>query len=112
MPIKNYFVPLHTETTNIKVMGNNFLDNEIDKFWCSLFTDYNMKRVEGRKFVPNPAYIDDNFKQSENGKTKIAYELELDWLVDTDCVEWDGDTIRVFAKYFYELGKNNKDSQS
>lgn len=86
-------------------MDNNFLDNEIDKFWCSLFTDYKMKRVPGHKFVPEPAYSD-NFIQSENGKTKIGYELDIDWLVDIDVIELDPNTIRAFAKYFYELGNN------
>ena len=33
----------------------DWLDNEIDKWWCSQFTDYKMKRVSGHKFVPEPA---------------------------------------------------------
>ena len=87
-------------------MDNNFLDSEIDKFWCSLFTDYKMKRIPGHKFVPEPAYIDEKFRQCKNGKTKIAYELDLDWKNDFDVIEWDVDTIRNFAKYFYNLSKN------
>jgi len=80
------------------------LDNEIDKWWCSQFTDYSMMRVPNHKFVPEPAYIDSNFKQSETGKTKIAFELWMDWKVDSNDIEWDPDTVRNFAKYFYELG--------
>ena len=87
-------------------MDNKFLDSEIDKFWCSLFTDYKMKRIPGHKFVPEPAYLDENFKQCTNGKTKIAYELDLDWKTDFNDIEWDSDTIRNFAKYFYNLSKN------
>lgn len=87
-------------------MDNKFLDSEIDKFWCSLFTDYKMKRIPGHKFIPEPAFIDEKFRQCKNGKTKIAYELDLDWKNDFDAIEWDMDTIRNFAKYFYNLSKN------
>ena len=80
------------------------LEKEIDKWWCSLYTDYSMMRVPNHKFVPEPAYIDSNFKQSEIGKTKIAFELWMDWKVDSDDIEWDADTIRNFAKHFFELG--------
>lgn len=85
----------------------DWLDNEIDKWWCSQYTDLKMKRVSGHKFVPEPAFYDENFNQTENGKTKIAYELWIDWQVDLNDVEWDGENIRAFAKYFYELGKNS-----
>lgn len=87
-------------------MDNNFLDSKIDKWWCSLFIDYKMKRVPGHKFVPEPAYLDEKFRQCKNGKTKIGYELDLDWKTDFDAIEWDPDTIRNFAKYFYNLDKN------
>lgn len=80
------------------------LEKEIDKWWCSLFTDYSMMRVPNHKFVPEPAYIDSNFKQSEIGKTKIAFELWTDWKVDSNDIEWDSDTVRNFAKHFFELG--------
>lgn len=87
-------------------MDNKTLDAKIDKWWCSQFTDYKMKRIPGHKFVPEPAYLDENFKQCKNGKTKINYELNLDWKTDADTIEWDGDTIRSFAQYFYNLSKN------
>ena len=80
------------------------LEKEIDKWWCSQFTDYSMVRVPNHKFVPKPEYIDSNFKQSEVGKTKIGYELCIDWKIDSNDIEWSPDTIRNFAKYFYELG--------
>ena len=80
------------------------LEKEIDKWWCSQFTDYSMKRVSNHKFIPAPAYIDSNFKQSETGKTKIAFELWMDWKVDSNDIEWDSDTIREFARHFFELG--------
>ncbi len=85
----------------------DWLDNEIDKWWCSQFTDYKMKRVLGHKFVPKPAFMDETFRQTENGKTKIGYELDYDWQVDFNDVDWDADTVREFAKYFYYLGKNS-----
>lgn len=66
-----------------------------------------MKRVPGHKFVPEPAFMDENFSQTENGKTKIGYELDYDWQVDINDVDWDGYTVREFAKYFYNLGKNS-----
>lgn len=84
----------------------DWLDNEIDKWWCSQFTDYKMKRIPGHKFIPEPAYSNEKFKQCKNGKVKIGYELDIDWKTDFDAIEWDGDTIRNFAKYFYNLGKN------
>lgn len=84
------------------------LEKEIDRWWCSQFTDYSMKRVPNHKFIPAPAYIDSNFKQSETGKTKIALELWMDWKVDSDAIEWDSDTIRDFARHFYELGLNTQ----
>lgn len=80
------------------------LEKEIDKWWCSQFTDYSMVRVPNHKFVPKPEYIDPNFKQSETGKTKIGYKLCVDWKIDSDAIEWNPDAIRNFAKYFYELG--------
>ena len=80
------------------------LDNEIDKWWCSQYTGYKMKRVPGHKFIPEPAFMDETLSQTENGKTKIGYELDLDWQVDSDDFDWDSETIRKFAKYFYELG--------
>ena len=80
-----------------------WLDNEIDKWWCSQFTDYKMKRIPGHKFVPEPAFMDGLFRQTENGKTKIGYELDYDWQVDINDVDWDGNTVREFAKYFYNL---------
>ena len=85
------------------------LEKEIDKWWCSLYTDYSMMRVPNHKFVPEPAYLDSNFKQSEIGKTKIAFELWMDWKVDSNDIEWDADTIRNFAKHFFELGLRAKD---
>ncbi len=85
----------------------NWLDNEIDKWWCSQFTTYKMKRVSGHKFVPEPAYIDENFKQTEDGNTKIAFGLDLDWQVDLNEMELEADDIRELAKYFYDLGKNS-----
>lgn len=87
-------------------MNDKILDNEIDKWWCSQFTDYKMKRVPGHKFIPEPAYSNENFKQCKNGKTKINYELDIDWKTDFDAIEWNIDTIRNFAKYFYNLSKN------
>ena len=87
-------------------MDDKILDTKIDAWWCSQFTDYKMKRVPGHKFIPEPAFINENFKQTKNGKIKIAYELDIDWKTDCDAIEWDGDTIRDFAKYFYNLGKN------
>lgn len=86
----------------------DWLDNEIDKWWCSQFTDYKMKRVSGHKFVPEPAFIDETFNQTKNGKTKIGYALELDWQIDLNDINWDSDTIREFAKYFYNLGLISK----
>ena len=80
------------------------LEKEIDKWWCSQFTDYSMMRVPNHKFVPKPEYIDSNYKQSETGKTKIGYKLCIDWKIDPNAIEWDPNTIRNFAKYFYELG--------
>ena len=80
------------------------LEKEIDKWWCSLYTDYSMKRVPNHKFVPEPSYMDSNFKQSETGKTKIAFALYIDWKVDSNDIEWDADTVREFAKHFFELG--------
>lgn len=80
------------------------LEKEIDKWWCSQFTDYSMKRVPNHKFIPTPAYTDSNFKQSETGKIKIAYELCIDWKVDSNEIEWSSETIREFAKHFFELG--------
>lgn len=77
------------------------LEKEIDKWWCSLFTDYSMNRVPNHKFIPAPAYIDSNFKQSETGKTKIAFELWMDWKVDSNDIEWDSETIREFARHFF-----------
>lgn len=85
----------------------DWLDDKIDKWWCSQFTDYKMKRVPGHKFVPEPAFMDEAFRQTENGKTKIGYELDYDWQVDFNDIDWDGDTVREFAKYFYYLGKNS-----
>lgn len=87
-------------------MDNKILDAKIDKWWCSQFTDYKMKRVRGHKFVPEPAYSNEKFKQCKNGKTKINYELDLDWKTDFDAIEWNKDTIRNFAEYFYNLSKN------
>ena len=87
-------------------MDNKTLDAKIDKWWCSQFTDYKMKRMPGNKFVPEPAYSNENFMQCKNGKTKIGYELDIDWKTDFDAIEWNKDTIRNFAKYFYNLGKN------
>ena len=87
-------------------MNDKILDNEIDKWWCSQFTDYKMKRVPGHKFIPEPAYSNENFKQCKNGKAKINYELDIDWKTDFDAIEWNIDTIRNFAKYFYNLSKN------
>ena len=80
------------------------LEKEIDDYWCSLFCDYKMKRVAGHKFVPVPEYIDENFNQCENGKTQIAYVLEVDWKTDFNDEEWNGDDVIKFARYFYELG--------
>ena len=85
------------------------LEKEIDRWWCSQFTDYSMKRVPGHKFVPEPAFIDETFNQTKNGKTKIGYALELDWQVDLNDIDWNGDTIREFARHFYELGVRTKD---
>ncbi len=93
--------PRYKENLEVKEVD---LEKEIDKWWCSLYTDYSMMRVPNHKFVPKPAYIDSNFKQSEIGKTKIAFELWMDWKVDSDDIEWDADTIRNFAKHFFELG--------
>lgn len=83
----------------------DWLDNEIDKWWCSQYTGYKMKRVPGHKFVPEPAFIDESFSQTENGKTKIGYELDLDWQVD--AIELTSIDIRELAKHFYNLGKNS-----
>ena len=86
----------------------DWLDNEIDKWWCSQYTDYKMKRVPGHKFVPEPAFVDESFNQTENGKSKIGYELWIDWQVDSSGFDWDSETIRKFAKYFYNLGLKTK----
>ena len=80
------------------------LEKKIDDYWCSLFCDYKMKRVVGHKFVPVPEYIDENFNQCENGKTQIAYVLEVDWKTDFNDKEWNGDDVIKFARYFYDLG--------
>ena len=80
------------------------LEKELDRWWCSLHTDYSMKRVPNHKFVPEPSYVDSQFKQSETGKTKIAFVLDTDWKVDFNDIEWDADKVREFAKHFFELG--------
>lgn len=77
----------------------DFIDNEIDKWWCSQFTDYPMKRIPYHKFVPYPA-------KNEDGSIR-AYELLLDWKVDADAIDWDGETIRNLAQHFYNLGKKS-----
>ena len=87
------------------------LEKEIDDYWCSLFCDYKMKRVAGHKFVPVPEYIDENFNQCENGKTQIAYVLEVDWKTDFNDNEWNGDDVMKFAQYFYELGLKTKNGE-
>ena len=83
------------------------LDNEIDKWWCSKFTGFKMKRVSGNKFVPYPAFMDETLSQTENGKIKIAYELDVDWQIDPNEIEWDANVIRELAKYFYDLGRTH-----
>ena len=85
----------------------DWLDNEIDKWWCSKFTGFKMKRVSGNKFVPDPAFMDETLSQTENGKIKIAYELDVDWQIDTNEIEWDANVIRELAKYFYDLGRTH-----
>ena len=87
------------------------LEKEIDDYWCSLFCDYKMKRVTGHKFVPVPEYIDENFNQCENGKTQIAYVIEVDWKTDFNDNEWNGDDVMKFAQYFYELGLKTKNGE-
>ena len=52
------------------------------------------------------------FNQCENGKTQIAYVLEIDWKTDFNDEEWNGDDVIKFAQYFYELGlKTQKESK-
>ena len=85
----------------------DWLDNEIDKWWCSKFTGFKMKRVSGNKFVPDPAFMDETLSQTENGTIKIAYVLDVDWQVDSNEIEWDANVIRELAKYFYDLGRTH-----
>lgn len=72
----------------------DWLDNEIDKWWCS-------------KFVPDPAFMDETLSQTENGTIKIACVLDVDWQVDSNEIEWDANVIRELAKCFYDLGRTH-----
>lgn len=85
----------------------DWLDNEIDKWWCSKFTGFKMKRVPGNKFVPYPAFMDETLSQTENGTIKIVCVLDVDWQVDSNEIEWDANVIRELTKYFYDLGRTH-----
>lgn len=85
----------------------DWLDNEIDKWWCSKFTSFKMKRVSGNKFVPDPAFMDETLSQTENGTIKIACVLDVDWQLDSNEIEWEPNVIRDLAKYFYDLGRTH-----
>lgn len=60
----------------------DWLDNEIDKWWCS-------------KFVPDPAFMNEILRQPDYN-IKNAYALDVDLEVDPNEIE--------FTKCFYDLG--------
>lgn len=60
----------------------DWLDNEIDKWWCS-------------KFVPDPAFMNEILSQPDYN-IKNAYALDVDLEVDPNEIE--------FTKCFYDLG--------
>lgn len=60
----------------------DWLDNEIDKWWCS-------------KFIPDPAFMYETISQTDI-EPKNAYALDVDLEVDHNGIE--------FTKCFYDLG--------
>ena len=64
----------------------DWLDNEIDKWWCS-------------KFIPDPAFMNEILSQPDYN-IKNVYALD----VDPNEIECDANVIKEFTKCFYDLG--------
>ncbi len=79
------------------------LEQEIDRYWCSLFTNINLKRnpdTQSRDiFIPEPQY-------NERG-ARFAYALCIDWKDESDCegITLTPDLIRSFARHFAQWQK-------
>ena len=92
----------HGKQAAIKQAAIDNLEQEIDRYWCSLFTDTKLKRNPNTQsrdiFIPDPPY-------NERG-ARIGCALCIDWKDEHDC---EGMTlspgfIRGLARHFAEWG--------
>lgn len=76
------------------------IEKEIDRFWCSLFTDFTMERNPNHSpvFIPDPKYTKEGYR--------IAYALDIDWKdrKDFDGMAFGPEFLRSTARHFAEWG--------
>ena len=92
------FIPAKQEHPEVDVEKE--IEKEIDRFWCSLFTDFTMERNPNHSpvFIPNPKYTKEGYR--------IAYALDIDWKdrKDFDGMAFGPEFLRSTARHFAEWG--------